>query len=55
MHPLDHRGITVFSAMYRLANHVWWTRVAEPLKAWAHDEAFGGLPGREPFMAAFNT
>ena len=32
---------------------VWWARNAGPIAAWVHPEAFGGLPGKEPYAAAY--
>ena len=53
--PLEHRGITVYAATYRLANNALWARVAKPLAAFAHKNAQGGLPERECVKAALEA
>ena len=45
--PLQHRGISILCANYRLTAGVWWTRCCPLLCSWAHPNASGGLPGRE--------
>ena len=51
--PEHHRGITVFSACYRLTNHVWWKRLNRRLADAVHPSAYGGVPRREPTHAAY--
>ena len=53
--PLQHRGISVFSAFYRLAGCAWWHRVMPGFLRWAHPAAAGGLPGRECLESAWDA
>ena len=45
--PLQHRGISVFTACYRMTGCAWWHRVMPQFLHWVHPSAAGGIPGRE--------
>ena len=53
--PLQHRGISVFTAHYRIVGCAWWHRVMPAFLSWVHPSAVGGLPGRECMEAAWDT
>ena len=53
--PLQHRGISVFAAHYRLAGCAWWHRTMPSFLQWVHPAAAGGLPGRECLESAWDA
>ena len=41
--PKEHRGLSILVSNYRLISGVWWARLKEPLKAFLHEGASGGI------------
>ena len=53
--PLDHRLISVYSALYRVESGAWYRNHIDWLLGWIPKECFGGLPGRECLESAWDT
>ena len=53
--PLQHRGILVFTASYRMIGCAWWHRIMPGFLSWVHADAAGGLPGRECMESAWDA
>ena len=53
--PLQHRGISVFTASYRMIGCCWWHRIIPSFLQWVHPAASGGLPGRECMESAWDA
>jgi len=53
--PEQHRGISVYSALYRLTSGVWWNRLVKAGGNWIHPDAYGGVPDRECITAAIKA
>ena len=39
----DHRGLTIFSVLYRVVSAAWWQRLRSWQQCWAHPALRGGL------------
>jgi hypothetical protein len=53
--PLDHRLLSVYSALYRIEGGAWYRNHVEWLVSWIPAECYGGLPGRECLESAWDT
>ena len=44
---LDHRGLSVFSGLYRVLSGAWWHQLTDWQEQWAHPSLHGGRRNRD--------